>query len=629
MPRRSLPTASLLLLTWSLAAPALAERTLHWRELAVTARLDADGRLHVRELHAMVFSGDWNGGERVFALRLGQKLKIERVSRLDPSTGEARTLEKGDLDEVDRYGWRDNALRWRSRLPTDPQFESTEIDYELQYVLSNVLVVQDGGYLLDHDFAFPDREWPVERFILDLELDPVWVGEQGVVGRWEPGGLPPGRGFVVTTPLRFVGAGKPAGVLHPTSPALGLLLSIALAGIVAALLARFILSEERPGRWAHLPRVTADPAWIEANLLAVAPEVVGALWDRSVGAPEVAATLARMVGESKLQSSVRPDPKKPRRPGTLELRLLVDPGTLSGYEAELVSKLFVDGNTTDTEKVRAHYKDTGFDPTAVVSEPLYREVDRLLGSRPTRWPSEWKLPLALTTVAVLLLLAGGILRSFAWPAVLLGSLGVVLSWGWALGTSTVVARSVSGLAWKLAGLGLILGTASAGFAWLALSGLPVGGLVLVGLWAMLIAAWASALSGARGRDRGAALGWRRQLSAIREAFRHELSKPDPALRDTWFPWIVALGLGPRVERWVRAFAVSFPESGLASSTAASTGSGIAGGGSGWSGGGGAFGGAGASSSWAAAAGALSSGVASPSSSGGGGGSSGGGGGGGW
>jgi uncharacterized membrane protein YgcG len=213
--------------------------------------------------------------------------------------------------------------------------------------------------------------------------------------------------------------------------------------------------------------------------------------------------------------------------------------------------------------------------------------------------------------------------------VLLGGLGVVLSWGWALGMATVVAKSVSGLAWKLAGIALILGAASAGFAWLALSALPVGWLVLVGLWAMLVAAWSSALSGARGRDRGTALTWRRQLAAIREAFRSELGKASPALRDAWFPWIVALGLGPRVERWVRAFAVSFPESGLASSVGSSGGSGFSGGGSGWSGGGGAFGGAGASSSWAAAAGALSSGVASPSSSGGGGGSSGGGGGGGW
>jgi hypothetical protein len=628
MSRRLLRTA-VLLATCTLAVPALAGRTLAWRELAVTARLDADGRLHVRERHAMVFSGDWNGGERVFALRLGQKLRLEKVSRIDPATGESRTLEKGDLDEMDRYGWRDDSLRWRSRLPDDPPFEDTEIDYELEYVMSNVLLVGDDGYLLDHDFAFPDREWPVERFVLDLELDPAWEGEQGVAGRWEPGSLRPGQGFVVTTPLKYLGAGQPAGVLHPTSRWLSLVLLAALIVIAVALVARFVVNEERPGRWAPLPRVTLDPAWIEANLLGVAPEVVGALWDRSVGAPEVAATLARMVAEGKLVSSVRPDPKRPRKPGTLELRLLVDRGALSGYEAELVGKLFVDGDTTDTEKVRAHYKDTGFDPTTVVSEPLSREVDRVLGSRPVRWQREWKLPFALTTIAVLLLLAGGILRSYAWPAVLLGGLGVVLAWGWALAIATAVARSVSSLAWKLGGMLLVLLAASSGHAWLALSGLPVGAPVLVGLGAMLTAAWASALSSARGRDRGAALHWRRRLAAIREAFRRELVRPNPALRDAWFPWIVALGLGPRVERWARAFAVALPGSGLESAAGIAGGSGTSGGGSGWSGGGGSFGGAGASSSWAAAAGAMSSGVASPSSSGGGGGSSGGGGGGGW
>ncbi len=134
-----------LLVACTLAVPVLGERTLSWRELAVTARLDADGRLHVRERHAMVFSGDWNGGERVFALRLGQTLRLEKVSRIDPATGEVRTLEKGDLDELDRYGWRDDNLRWRSRLPDDPPFEDTEIDYELEYVMSNVLQAGDGG----------------------------------------------------------------------------------------------------------------------------------------------------------------------------------------------------------------------------------------------------------------------------------------------------------------------------------------------------------------------------------------------------------------------------------------------------------------------------------------------------
>ncbi len=577
----------------------------------------------------MVFSGDWNGGERVFAHRLGQKMELERVSRIDPVTGERRILEKGDLDKVDHFGWRDNRLRWRSRLAGDPPFANTEIDYELQFVVSNVLAVKGDRYVLDHDFAFADREWPVERFVLDLELDPAWESEPRVAGHWEPGALAPGQGFVVTTPLRYLGAGRPAGVLHPTAPWFGLLLLATLVGVSLALVIRFAVREERPGRWAPLPRTPLDPRVVEANLLAVPPEVVGALWDRSVGAPEVAATLARMVSEGKLASTVRPDPGKPRRPGTLELRLLVAPAALSGYEAELVGKPFVDGDVTDTEKVRAHYKDSGFDPTSLVSEPLYREVDRLLGSRPVPWQREWRLPFALTTLGVLLLALGGILRSFAWPAVLLGGLGVVLAWGWALGMATVVARTVSSLAWKLAGTLLIPSAAFAGYGWLVLSGLPVGGLVLIGFWAMLVAAWTSTLSGCRGRDRGAALVRRRQLTALRQTLARELAKPSPTLSDAWFPWLVALGLGPQVERWARAFAVTAHGSDLGTSAGSFGGGGSSGGGSGWTGGGGSFGGAGASASWTAAAGAISAGVASPSSSGGGGGSSGGGGGGGW
>ena len=48
------------------------DRSLYWKALDVTARLDADGRLHVTERHEMVFTGDWNGGERTFRITGGQ-----------------------------------------------------------------------------------------------------------------------------------------------------------------------------------------------------------------------------------------------------------------------------------------------------------------------------------------------------------------------------------------------------------------------------------------------------------------------------------------------------------------------------------------------------------------------------
>ena len=51
----------------SSALPAGAfARELHWSAMDVRARLDDSGTLHVVERQAMVFTGDWNGGERIF-----------------------------------------------------------------------------------------------------------------------------------------------------------------------------------------------------------------------------------------------------------------------------------------------------------------------------------------------------------------------------------------------------------------------------------------------------------------------------------------------------------------------------------------------------------------------------------
>ena len=70
------------------AAPAAAQpKSLHWRALAVDAELDADGRLNVRERHDMVFTGDWNGGERRFDLRKGQALQLRGIRRIGDGGG--------------------------------------------------------------------------------------------------------------------------------------------------------------------------------------------------------------------------------------------------------------------------------------------------------------------------------------------------------------------------------------------------------------------------------------------------------------------------------------------------------------------------------------------------------------
>src|SRR6476661_8136386 len=87
-PFRRVPAALLAALLLAGAARAQ-EKSLRWAEFAVRARLDAEGVLHVEERQAMAFTGDWNGGERRFNLRLGQHLDLQRLARIDPATGEA------------------------------------------------------------------------------------------------------------------------------------------------------------------------------------------------------------------------------------------------------------------------------------------------------------------------------------------------------------------------------------------------------------------------------------------------------------------------------------------------------------------------------------------------------------
>src|SRR5450432_2702792 len=199
------------------AGAALADKELHWRALDVRARLDADGRLHVVERHVMVFSGDWNGGERIFRVLPGQSLSLEPVRRFDPGAngeaGPARDLVRGDLSAVDHYDFTDaTTVRWRSRLPSDPPFDGTELGYEIAYTLSGVLLKQGDRYVLDHNFALPAANKTIETFSVDLDLDPAWTPPGEFVRRRTAGPLAPGANFVVHAELGRAAAGAPAAV---------------------------------------------------------------------------------------------------------------------------------------------------------------------------------------------------------------------------------------------------------------------------------------------------------------------------------------------------------------------------------------------------------------------------------
>jgi uncharacterized membrane protein YgcG len=630
------------------AAPAQ-EKSLHWAELAVHARIDAAGVLHVEERHAMVFTGDWNGGERRFNLRLGQHLDLQSLRRIEPATGSAIPLVEGDLAQVDHYAWAGNStLRWRSRLPSDPPFQGTTLQYVLDYTLSGVLAKSGGQYHLWHDFAFPERSGEIQRFSLDLAFDPVWRPLTEVPGHLERQNLSPGESVLVKADLAYQGAAEDQLAGIPVATPISLRAALFAAALLAmiVLLLGFRRSEGALGRFTP-PAVPTDwdEAWLRDNVFLYRPEEVGALWDRTTGAPEVAAVLARLVGEGKLASRV----ENRRLLGLfsqdiLHLTLQRDREDFDGYEGKLIDKLFFDGRTeTDTEAVRKRYRSSGFDPAAAIRPSLENRLLSHAELQGVIHPRNGRRTLALFLATLALIVLDGLAHGPQGPVlaaiVALGVAalyvgGVIAAFAWRKRTEAVEAAALTFL---LPGLGIFALCLLASFFgdWF-----PVRFFLRPGLFGDLalallpVATWSSLLNNARSRETAPALHRRQLLAAGRRMFERELKQRQPRLRDEWLPYLLAFGLFHEVDRWFRAFGAAGASAGLSAAASSSSSSFSGSGGGGWTGGGGSFGGAGSSASWAAAATGLAAGVSAPSSSGGGGGgggggSSGGGGGGGW
>ena len=111
------------LLVVALPSPAHAQRELYWDRLDVEAHLQSTGVLGVTEVHTMVFTGEWNGGERRFNLRPRQRLTFIGIARTDASGTALPLDERPSLGNVDDYAWvTPTTLRWRARRPSDAPF---------------------------------------------------------------------------------------------------------------------------------------------------------------------------------------------------------------------------------------------------------------------------------------------------------------------------------------------------------------------------------------------------------------------------------------------------------------------------------------------------------------------------
>ena len=139
----------------------------------------------------MVFTGDGNGGERTFRLFPGEEVTVQRIVRIDPASGEERALVRGDLDRVDHWDMTSaNVVRWRSRRPSDPEFDATRIDYRLDYRLTGALQpLGERRFRLAHDWAFTDREGAIERVAVRLVLGSGWKATTPHPVSWESGAL--------------------------------------------------------------------------------------------------------------------------------------------------------------------------------------------------------------------------------------------------------------------------------------------------------------------------------------------------------------------------------------------------------------------------------------------------------
>lgn len=636
------------------ALPTIAqERALSWDALTVHVRIDAQGVLHVTERQAMVFDGDWNGGERVFQLRSWHSLALQSFAEIDPQTQASTSWrENSDLAEVGEYWLNDTVLRWRARMPSDPPFMNTRKTYEVSYSIAGALVPQDGKYILEHDLAFPDRSGPIRTFDATLELDPVWAAEEGAQTRWHEEDLNPGESVFARATLTYTGAGLPQAALSegaiPSATAEPMLryglLGIVIAFVILQVVA-LLRREKNHGRFEPpMPLEQIDEQWLRANVFVHAPEVVGAAWDFDTSASEVSAMLARLAQQGALKTEVRSTGSGWLKRDVMYLELLWDHNRFAAHERALIDKLFFSGSRmTDTEKIRQYYKSTGFAPAEYIKQGIEMQLplifaNKLAVPRWVRWLTAALLVAGVVTLFVAVYRAAGDIEPamLGTTAVLLGCYVVTLVFAYFYRINVYELRG------RMLRTMIGIGALYAVLAFVLLAGVvELTSLGLVSLTLLALGFMNSIFNMMRIRERVESLELRRKLASARAFFEQELKSEQPRLEDAWFPYLIAFGLGPRMDKWFKTIA---PRS---SRTIVHSGSPI-GGSSGssrssatasaptWTGGGGAFGGAGASGAWSAAVGSIAAGVSKPSSSssgrssgGGSSSSSGGGGGGGW
>jgi uncharacterized membrane protein YgcG len=168
---------------------------------------------------------------------------------------------------------------------------------------------------------------------------------------------------------------------------------------------------------------------------------------------------------------------------------------------------------------------------------------------------------------------------------------------------------------------VILGTATAIFLWFYVGTgvVDLSAEVLVGIVAITLALTNASINALRSRESREGIALRKTLTAGREFFVAQLRRARPALRDEWYPWLLAFGLARQVDDWSAEREqkdnnkdTDTVDDDRWSRDSLSTAAPVQ---QQWTGfGGGRSGGAGASGSWVAAAGGMAAGVSPPTPS---------------
>lgn len=619
-------TQLLILVLLGFALPALGQdRSLSWDSLLVHAQLDAQGVLHVTERHTMRFDGAWNGGERIFALRSRQHLVLRGVSEIDSATQASTPWKDGDLSQVGQYRLNGNTLRWRSRTASEPPFANDVRTYEINYDIERALVADADSYRLEHDLAFPNRQGTIRTFDAVLELDPAW-DTVGVPTRWHEENLRPGESVFARASLRYIGAGRPASVVAASSlpspsgaPLLRYaLLSLVIVFVVVQVVA--LLRREREGGRFEPPTPLAeiDESWLQAHVFDRPPEVVGAAWDYDTSESEVSALLARLAQQGALKTEVRSTGIGWFKSDTLYMELLWDRECFAAHERQLIDALFFGGSRmTDTDKIRRHYSKSGFTPANLIRRGIEAQLPMIFANKLAIPLWSRLVTLALFVAGIGLMIAGLFLSRDAEGPLLASALATSVCFIPGIVFAYIYRVNVYDLRGRLFRALICLCVMYAVLAFVFLSGkVAVVPIALVGLVLLTLALMNMIFNMMRIRDRDESLQLRRKLAIARAYFEHELGSAQPRLKDEWFPYLLAFGLGPKIDRWFKSLAAE----GTRASTSTRTSTSPSGGSSRsvstptWTGGGGTFGGGGASGAWSAAVGGIAAGVAQPSSS---------------